>query len=314
MIFEVSHKTIYRYAAPVAQSHHLIHLMPRQHDRQRIIDTRLLVEPSPATRNDFTDYFGNPASALAIEESHSQLLIHSQSVVEVHAPGKIELEQSAAWEKVAAQLSPDHGPYDIEVIQYVSPSQHTAIGPQLIEFARPSFVPARPVLSCAQDLMKRIHAEFTYDDSATDIATTINDVLSIRRGVCQDFAHLLIGAMRAYGLAARYVSGYLLTHPPEGAEKLVGADASHAWVSVWSPEHGWVDFDPTNDIIPQDEHITVAFGRDFQDVSPVTGVLLGGGSHQIDVSVDVAPSEMPALLTKGPVPHSPRPGGEGAAT
>lgn len=299
MIFEVSHKTIYRYAAPVAQSHHLIHLMPRQHDRQRLIHTRLLVEPAPATRNDFTDYFGNPASALAIEESHSQLLIHSQSVVEVHAPAQIAVEQSAPWEKVAARLSPDQGPYDIEVIQYVSPSQHTAITPQLIEFAKPSFASGRPILSCAQDLMNRIFTEFTYDDAATDIATTINEVLTIKRGVCQDFAHLLIGAIRAYGLAARYVSGYLLTHPPEGVEKLVGADASHAWVSVWSPEQGWVDFDPTNNIIPKDEHISVAFGRDFQDVSPVTGVLLGGGSHQIEVSVDVASSEMPAALASG---------------
>jgi transglutaminase-like putative cysteine protease len=174
-------------------------------------------------------------------------------------------------------------------MQYLMPSHHTAVTPELMEFAAPSFPPGRPILECAWDLTRRIYTDFAYDDAATDIATTIDDLLEIQRGVCQDFAHLLIGALRVHGLPARYVSGYLLTHPPAGKEKLVGSDASHAWVSVWSPSIGWVDFDPTNDMIPKDEHITIAYGRDFQDVSPVTGVLLGGGSHNIDVSVDVVP-------------------------
>jgi len=139
------------------------------------------------------------------------------------------------------------------------------------------------------DLNTRIYTEFKYDSAATDIATTVDDLLRIGRGVCQDFAHLMIAAMRVFGLPARYVSGYLLTYAPPGKKKLVGSDASHAWVSVWAPDIGWVDFDPTNNMIPRDEHITIAYGRDFQDVSPVTGVLLGGGSHRIDVAVDVVP-------------------------
>lgn len=290
MIFEVSHKTVYHYTAPVAQAHHLVHLSPRPHERQRIVRHSLLVEPAPAARSDFLDYFGNPASSLAIENSHSELLIHSRSVIEVTPPPPIDLSASMPWNQIAAELAPSRKPYNIDVVQYLMPSQQIVLTQALKDFARPSFAPDRPVLECASDLMARIHGEFAYDDSATDVATTIEEVLEIRGGVCQDFAHVMIGALRAFCLPARYVSGYLLTHPPEGEAKLVGADASHAWVSIWAPGIGWVDFDPTNNIIPQDEHVTIAFGRDFQDVSPVTGVLLGGGTHQVDVSVDVVPA------------------------
>lgn len=289
MIFEVSHKTVYHYTAPVAQAHHLVHLAPREHERQRTIRHGLIIEPTPASRSDFTDYFGNPASTVAIESSHSELLIHSRSVIEVKAPPPIDVKRSAAWEGVAAQLSPSHDAYDIDVVQFLMPSHYTGATPELIAFAAPSFRPGRPILECAWDLTTRIHTDFKYDSAATDVATTVDDLLEIGRGVCQDFAHLLIGSMRAFGLPARYVSGYLLTHPPAGKEKLVGSDASHAWVSVWAPDIGWVDFDPTNKMIPKDEHITIGYGRDFQDVSPVTGVLLGGGSHHIDVAVDVVP-------------------------
>lgn len=289
MIFEVSHKTVYHYTAPVAQAHHLVHLAPREHERQRTLRHSLLIEPAPASRSDFTDYFGNPASAVAIESRHSELLIHSRSIIEVKAPQPLDVKQSAAWETVAAALSPSHDAFDIDVVQFLLPSHHTGVTPELIAFAEPSFRPGRPVLECAWDLTSRIYTDFKYDAAATDVATTVDDLLEIGRGVCQDFAHLMIGAMRVFGLPARYVSGYLLTHPPAGKEKLIGSDASHAWVSVWAPEIGWVDFDPTNNMIPKDEHITIGYGRDFQDVSPVTGVLLGGGSHQIDVAVDVAP-------------------------
>ena len=290
MIFEVSHKTVYHYTAPVAQAHHLLHLAPRPHERQRIIRHSLLVEPAPAARNDFLDYFGNPAASIAIENHHSELLIHSRGVIEVTPPPAVDLAVSRPWDQVAAELAPAKKPYDIDVVQYLMPSPQIALTQELIDFARPSFAPGRPVLECAADLTKRIHEEFTYDDAATDIATTIGEELEIRGGVCQDFAHVLIGAMRAFCLPARYVSGYLLTRPAEGKEKLVGADASHAWVSVWAPGIGWVDFDPTNDMIPRDEHVTIAYGRDFQDVSPVTGVLLGGGTHQVEVAVDVVPA------------------------
>lgn len=289
MIFEVSHKTVYHYTAPVAQAYHLVHLAPRQHERQRTIRHSLIIEPAPSSRNDFEDYFGNPASTVGIESSHSELVIHSRGVIEVKAPPPIDVRSSAAWDGVAAQLSPSHPPYDMNVMQYVMPSYHAAVTPRVVAFAAPSFKPGRPLLECALDLNSRINSEFKYDSAATDIATTVDDLLRIGRGVCQDFAHLMIAAMRAFGLPARYVSGYLLTYAPPGKKKLVGSDASHAWVSVWAPGIGWVDFDPTNNMIPKDEHITIAYGRDFQDVSPVTGVLLGGGSHHIDVAVDVVP-------------------------
>jgi transglutaminase-like putative cysteine protease len=296
MIFEVSHKTVYHYTAPVAQSHHLVHLAPRPHERQRVIRHSLTIAPNPAQRTDFVDYFGNPTSAVAIEKSHSELLLHSRMLIEVNAPAPIDVGDSAPWELVARRVSPSQGPCDLDVVQYVAPSHHTPPCPDLLAFTRPSFPAQRPVLACAMDLTHRIYDEFTYDGTATDVATTVSALLKLRRGVCQDFAHLLIAAFRVMGLPARYVSGYLLTHPAPGKEKLVGSDASHAWVSVWAPHIGWVDFDPTNDLIPRDEHITIAYGRDFQDVSPVTGVLLGGGSHRVEVGVDVAP----ALQSGGP--------------
>lgn len=295
MILEVSHKTVYHYTAPVAQAHHLVHLAPREHERQRTIRHSLLIEPAPASRSDFTDYFGNPASVVGIESRHSELLIHSRSIIDVKAPPLLDVKRSAAWESVAAALSPSHDAFDIDIVQFLMPSHHTGITPELIAFAAPSFKPGRPVLECAWDLTNRIYTDFKYDSAATDVATTVDDLLEIGRGVCQDFAHLMIGAMRAFALPARYVSGYLLTYPPAGKQKLVGSDASHAWVSVWAPEIGWVDFDPTNKMTPKDEHITIGYGRDFQDVSPVTGVLLGGGSHHIDVAVDVVP-----VLATGP--------------
>jgi transglutaminase-like putative cysteine protease len=300
MIFEVNHKTVYHYTAPVAQAHHLVHLAPRPHPRQRVIRHTLLVEPTPASRNDFVDYFGNPAATVAIESSHSELLIHSRSVIEVAPPEPVNLNASEPWDRIAAQLAPANKPYDMQVVQYLIPSHFTDINEELIEFARPFFKPGRPVLECARAVMDRIHTEFAYDNAATDVATTIADLLKIRRGVCQDFAHLLIGALRAFCLPARYVSGYLLTRPPAGRERLAGADASHAWVSVWSPGIGWVDFDPTNNVISGEEHITIAYGRDFQDVSPVTGVLLGGGAHQVEVAVDV----VPALTVQAEAPFS----------
>jgi transglutaminase-like putative cysteine protease len=290
MIFEVSHKTVYRYNAPVAQSHHLVHLVPRPHPRQRVIRHSLEVSPAPALRSDFTDSFGNPASALSIENAHSELTIHSRGLLEVSAPPPVDLAASPPWEAVAARFSPARGPFELDVVAFLPASQHTVPCRALLDFARPSFGSGRPLLDCAMELSRRIHRDFLYDNAATDVVTTIGEVLEIRRGVCQDFAHLFLAAMRVMGCPARYVSGYLLTRPPAGREKLVGADASHAWVSVWTPDPGWVDFDPTNDLLPGAEHITIAYGRDFADVSPVTGVLLGGGAHAVEVSVDVAPT------------------------
>ena len=193
------------------------------------------------------------------------------------------------WESLAAVL-PDASDADsLDALQYAFQSPFTQ-SHDAHAYAENSFPQGRPVLECAIDLMSRIHREFTYEGGVTDLSTPVDNVLAERRGVCQDFAHLQIACMRSMGLPARYVSGYLRTHPPAGKERRIGADASHAWLAVWSPDHGWVDLDPTNDLLPGDEHITVAWGRDYGDVSPINGMVLGGGEQEVSVAVDVKPT------------------------
>jgi transglutaminase-like putative cysteine protease len=299
MNFEISHRTAYRYSAPVSQSHHLLHLAPRPHMRQAVARHSLLIDPAPASKTELTDDFGNPASIITIEQDHTELVIHSRSQVEVQAPPPIEAKRSASWNDVAAQLRANRGAETFEAVQYSCPSRYIRPSRDIYRFLRPSFADGRPIIDAVADLTSRIYREFTYQSGATDVATSVEEVLRIKRGVCQDFAHLEIACLRTLGLAARYVSGYLLTHPPAGQQKLAGADASHAWISVWAPETGWVDFDPTNNVIPKQDHITLAFGRDFQDVSPVSGVLLGGGEHEVDVAVDVSLVAAAAPVSSG---------------
>jgi transglutaminase-like putative cysteine protease len=289
MNFEISHRTFYRYSAPVSQSHHLLHLAPRPHARQTVLRHSLLIDPAPASRKDITDGFGNPTSIITIEQDHTELVIHSRAQVGVLAPPDFDAARTAGWNDVAAQLRANLGSETFGAVLYSCPSRYIRPSREIYKFARPSFYDGRPLLDAVIDLTARIYREFTYQAGATDVATPVEEVLRMRRGVCQDFAHLEIACLRTLGLAARYVSGYLLTRPPEGQPKLIGADASHAWISVWAPETGWVDFDPTNNVTPKEEHIALAFGRDFQDVSPVTGVLLGGGDHDVEVAVDVNP-------------------------
>ena len=247
----------------------------------------LLIEPAPSSNVERKDYFGNGTAILTIDDEHSELVIHARSTVEVHAPELPMLALSTPWEQVTAKALRSNGELDIGVLQFVSASRHTRVVAEAVEYARPSFAPGRPILEAAFDLTRRIYKEFKFDSTATDISTPVAHVLQERRGVCQDFAHLAITCFRGLGLPARYVSGYLLTLPPPGMEKLQGADASHAWLSVWAPEVGWVDFDPTNGVIPTEEHVTVAYGRDYDDVSPISGVLLGGSRQGMIVAVDV---------------------------
>jgi transglutaminase-like putative cysteine protease len=289
MNFEISHRTLYRYSAPVSQSHHLLHLEPRPHSRQTVLRHSLLIDPAPASKTDLKDDFGNPTSIITIEQDHTELVIHSRAQVDVVAPEDFSSIRTTSWNDVAAQLRANLGAETFEAVLYSCPSRYIRPSRDIFKFARASFPEGRPLLDAVLDLTGRINREFTYQAGATDVATPVEEVLRSRRGVCQDFAHIEIACLRTLGLAARYVSGYLLTRPPEGQPKLVGADASHAWVSVWAPETGWVDFDPTNNLIPKEEHIALAFGRDFQDVSPVSGVLLGGGDHEVEVAVDVNP-------------------------
>jgi transglutaminase-like putative cysteine protease len=286
----IVHRTTYHYGEPVTTSHHEAKLAPRDTENQRSVSHELNVLPVPdASRRRF-DYFGNRALHFSISEPHRSLEVVSQSVVEVTPVLKPQLEATPAWESVRDRLRSDRRRDVLDAYAMAFDSPRVAVTPELAAYAAPSFQAGRPMLEAVRELVGRIHDDFTYDPRATDVSTPLADVLAQRRGVCQDFAHLAIGCLRSQGLAARYVSGYLLTRPPPGKPKLVGADASHAWFSTFIPDGGWIDFDPTNDLIPSDEHVTVAFGRDFADVTPMRGVIHGGGGgHQLKVAVDVDP-------------------------
>jgi len=290
MKYTISHRTTYVYSSTVHQSHHLLHLSPRDVGHQAVSRHRISTNPTPEQRYDGVDFFGNPYSILILDQDHTQLVVDARTEVTVsNSATPIDLDVTSDWQAVAlGKTGPNLAP-DKEVRQYIASSRHGRHLAPLAEFARPSFPAGRPLLVGANDLMKRIFKEFAFDAFATDVSTPVETVLQAKRGVCQDFAHLMIAALRSLNLPARYVSGYILTHPPEGQERLQGADASHAWVSVWAPETGWVDFDPTNNVIPHGEHITIAHGRDYDDVCPISGVLLGGGQHRVEVAVDVVP-------------------------
>lgn len=285
MMLDVSHRTFYRYASPVVQSQHLVHLTPRTTKRQIVRNHSLIIEPAPATRYDGVDAFGNHMAILDIELPHKEFVLHARSTVETISPGTIDFSGSMPWDA----LDRFPGGLPIEVSQYRCVSRLTTPSLGIADYARLSFPEARPLLAGAIDLTMRIYNEFTFDSTATDISTPLHDVFKHRRGVCQDFAHFALACFRALRVPSRYVSGYILTRPPLGMARLQGADASHAWVSVWAPETGWIDLDPTNGIAVTDEHVMVACGRDYDDVSPISGLLLGGGDHTVDVGVDVVP-------------------------
>jgi transglutaminase-like putative cysteine protease len=287
MKYSIVHKTAYRYSEPASLSQNELFLLPRPTATQRVFDTRLDIVPEPQYLHQRTDYFGNQVQVFMVQQPHSALIMTAASTVETTRPATPAPAGTPAWEMVAQQLAAPAHPADLEACQFLFPSPLVAVSPGAAAFARPSFVPGKPVLTCALDLIARIFKEYTYDKSATTIDTSVEQVLKDRKGVCQDFAHLAISCLRSRGLAARYVSGYLETLPPPGKSKLVGADASHAWISLFVPDSGWVDLDPTNNLIPGEAHITLAWGRDYGDVTPVKGVVMGGGVHTLSVNVDV---------------------------
>jgi transglutaminase-like putative cysteine protease len=287
MRLDVSHRTTYRYRQPVAQSAHILHLEPRRTAAQIPLDYSLTIEPTPASQTRLIDYFGNAVLLVRIEDEHRELVVQSHAKVDV-APQPIgDLEQSAPWEDLVCDGARQGGLCDVDVVQFSCPSRHTVATAEIVAFASTFFPARRPVLAGAFDLTRYLHREFRFDPLATNVSTPVAMVLEQRRGVCQDFAHLAIAVLRVLGLPARYVSGYLLTRPPPGQPRIRGVDASHAWLGVWTPESGWVDFDPTNGLIPSGEHITVGWGRDYEDVCPVGGVLLGGGDQEMKVAVDI---------------------------
>ena len=289
--YRVQHVTRYDYATPVTLSQQMLHLTPRPLPWQQCETHALALEPQAAEYVEREDFFGNRIVQFAVRTAHTELRVSADSTVHLRARWEgLEVESSPAWETVRERLRDVTQPPLLDPSQYLFESPHVELAPALTRYAGKSFPAQRPLLAGARDLMQRVYQDFEFDAEATTVATPLAEVMALKRGVCQDFAHLMIGCLRALGLSARYVSGYILTEPPPGLPRLAGADASHAWVSVFCPQSGWVDFDPTNNLLPDLEHITVAWGRDFSDVTPMRGVILGGGGEQeLDVSVTVTP-------------------------
>ncbi len=289
MLYRVTHANTYTYTEPVSLGHNLFHLTARDTPRQTCLHSQVLIQPVPAVSATRTDFFGNTATFFTLQEPHTRLAVTAVNLTRLRLDPAPDPALTPPWEEVFGQLARPVAADDLDACQFLFGSPYIKENPDLADYARPSFAPGRPILDAVLDLTGRIHTDFRYDKNATTTATPLEDVFHNRHGVCQDFAHVQIACLRSLGLAARYVSGYLLTTPPPGQPRLVGADASHAWVSVYCPGFGWIDVDPTNNLIPLDKHIVLAWGRDYGDVSPIKGVILGGGKQVVTVAVDVIP-------------------------
>jgi transglutaminase-like putative cysteine protease len=292
-LLDVLHVTVYRYAAPVELAHHIAHLRPRTSELQTGEAFELQITPPPMHQASDNDWLGNHRACFTVNQPHHELQVHAHSRVRVTLPPPLDADASAPWEDVRAQLRYAAGRRWQPANEFVHASAYVPPLPALREWAAPSFTPGRPLAHVGLELMARMHADFRYCSASTDIDTPLADAFARREGVCQDFAHLLIGALRSMGLAARYVSGYLLTTPPDGGATgapWLGADASHAWAALWCPMADgsaarWLELDPTNNIVPAAVHVRLAIGRDYGDVTPLRGVIRGGGEHQLDVRV-----------------------------
>jgi len=289
MLYRIHHRTSYGYSEPVSLSHNLAHLRPLSDDRQKLRSFSLKIHPEPRGVSGHMDVFGNHVHFVQVQEGHREFVVDCESELEVLAPRWPNASDTLAWEVVAARVRPKPSGEDALVAGFRHASPFVPLLEPCRDLASASFPPGRPILEAAMDLTRRIPKDFQYSPHSTAVTTPVAEVLRTRRGVCQDFAHLMLSGLRSLGLPARYVSGYLETAPPPGKARLVGADASHAWVQLWVPGFGWVDLDPTNGLAPQERHIRLAVGRDFGDVSPLKGLLLGGGTQAVQVSVDVVP-------------------------
>jgi transglutaminase-like putative cysteine protease len=289
--YRVRHETVYSYGGDVAHSHQLLHLTPRNASRQNCHARAISLSPRPSIRADDVDAFGNHVTRLEYDLPHDRLEVLAESGIEVHPAPATDPLQSDGWEAAAGSLVFSGKPMQdvlLDACRYRMESSYIRIKQTFREYGADCFPPKRPLLAAAEALMHKIHREFKYASGSTNIRTTAIEAFEGRQGVCQDFAHIMIGCLRSRGLAARYVSGYLRTLPPPGADAAyVGADASHAWVSVFCPPFGWIDLDPTNDVRVSADHIIIAWGRDFGDVSPLRGVIVGGGRHRLSVRVSV---------------------------
>ncbi len=289
MIYKVRHETNYDYSRPVELGSHLAHLLPRTLGaQQRVLQSTLAVDPPATFRRDDLDHFGNSIVSLTIEAPHTHLRVVASSTVEVEIPAPPEATATPAWETVRDAVAA--GAWD--AAEFVEPSPLLPRSDAARDYARDSFPPGRPVLAALLDLNARIRRDFKFQAGATNLRTTVGDVLRGRAGVCQDFSHVMVAGLRGLGLPARYMSGYIRTYAPQGTVKRPGSDVSHAWVGAWlGPAQGWIGLDPTNDLVVRNEHVLLGWGRDFSDVSPLFGVILGGGRHTLKVGVDLEPVE-----------------------
>ncbi|HTH97802.1 MAG TPA: transglutaminase family protein [Stellaceae bacterium] len=287
MLYSIHHRTTYRYSEPVSLSHHLAHLRPLDLAFQNCRMHSLSISPLPASIEEDSDYFGNGNVSFVIAQPHRELVIEAMSEVEMRPRERWDSLGILPWHEVSAEALAASSAEALSAAEFLFPSEDTAGSDLVTGFARESFPEGRPLTAAIADLSHRIHRDFTFDANATTIRTSPTEVLRLRRGVCQDFAHLAIACCRSVGLPARYVSGYLETLPPNGQPRLVGADASHAWLSVYAGGGRWIDIDPTNDRLADTSHIALGYGRDYDDVSPIKGVIHGGGNHSVTVGVDV---------------------------
>jgi transglutaminase-like putative cysteine protease len=287
--YAVEHETRYTYRVPVAQSWQLAHLTPSRLPWQRVVSHELVIEPPPDERHDARDAFGNGVTHFGVHGPHPLLRVRMSCVVDVCDRPDAAAPPSLAWEAVRESRLGDSAQDGLRAARMAEPSTLVPWSDAAHAYAVPSFGAGRDWLEAVTDLMRRIHREFEFDAETTTVTTSVDEVLAQRSGVCQDFAHVMIACLRSHGLPARYVSGYLLTQPPPGRPRLLGADVSHAWVAAYSPHHGWVEFDPTNDQRADRRYITLAAGGDFADVVPLRGVILGGRGQTMKVAVSVVP-------------------------
>ena len=286
MRYRVEHTTTFTYAKPVELASHMVHLLPRELPHQQVIESELIADPAAGRRTDATDHFGNRVSWLFLDVAHPRFDVTLRAEIEVQFPPAPDPDDTLPWEAIATAR--DGGPGQWQAAEFVFQSPMVAADPEVAAYVAQSFPTGRKILVGIIDLLARIRCDFRFQSGVTTIATPVGKVLAQKAGVCQDFSHLMISGLRSLGIPARYVSGYIRTRPPPGQIRRRGADQSHAWVGVWlGPEDGWVDVDPTNNIVVRDEHVVLGWGRDYGDLSPVRGVILGGGRHTLAVSVDL---------------------------
>ena len=302
MLLHVLHETAYRYAPAVRTAQHMVHLKPAHTARQQLLSHRLLIDPEPARHNETVDVYGNTRTFFSLQFSHESLRVTAESLVSTTAPREPTI--SLAWDDVVERIRYHRGTHYDPASEFAFASPYVPRDKAFADYALPSFPAHRPLADAARELMHRIYEDFEYETTATDVNTPALEALELRKGVCQDLAHVMLGCLRSLGLPARYVSGYLLTEPAAGQPRLVGSDASHAWAAVYLPTPGgageWLDLDPTNDRAAGEDYVTLAIGRDYSDVSPMRGVIHGGANHRLRVAVTVTPAENKGMTEAAP--------------